>query len=212
VTLSGAATGTLTGTGAGNRVSLTFTPTAGTLTLTVSGSVTSAQLELGAFPTSHIPTTTAQVTRAADQCVVSNLADWYRADEFSIFASAVRTQLGSSAIYELERDTGNRVWNRSNFVGTSEQLVVVVGGVNQAVFAPPAALNHRSALAVKANAFAASLNGAAPLIDNSGSIPSGATILRIGASDGGARINGHIESLQYIPRALSDTELQRITA
>lgn len=48
VTLSGAATGTLTGTGADNRVSLTVTPTAGTLTLTVSGSVTKAQLELGA--------------------------------------------------------------------------------------------------------------------------------------------------------------------
>ncbi len=47
VTLSGTATGTLTGTGT-NRVSLTFTPTAGTLTLTVSGSVTKAQLELGA--------------------------------------------------------------------------------------------------------------------------------------------------------------------
>lgn len=48
VTLSGSATGTLTGTGADNRVSLTVTPTAGTLTLTVSGSVTKAQLELGA--------------------------------------------------------------------------------------------------------------------------------------------------------------------
>ena len=47
VTLSGTATGTLTGTGTG-RVSLTVTPTAGTLTLTVSGSVTKAQLELGA--------------------------------------------------------------------------------------------------------------------------------------------------------------------
>ncbi len=47
VTLSGTATGTLTGTGA-DRVSLTFTPTAGTLTLTVSGSVTKAQVELGA--------------------------------------------------------------------------------------------------------------------------------------------------------------------
>lgn len=46
VTLSGAATGTLTGTGT-DRVSLTFTPTAGTLTLTVSGSVTKAQVELG---------------------------------------------------------------------------------------------------------------------------------------------------------------------
>lgn len=47
VTLSGAATGTLTGNGT-DRVSLTFTPTTGTLTLTVSGSVTKAQLELGA--------------------------------------------------------------------------------------------------------------------------------------------------------------------
>jgi len=47
VTLSGTATGTLTGTGT-DRVSLTFTPTAGPLTLTVSGSVTKAQLELGA--------------------------------------------------------------------------------------------------------------------------------------------------------------------
>lgn len=48
VTLSGTATGTLTGTGTGNRVSLTVAPTAGTLTLTISGSVTKAQLELGA--------------------------------------------------------------------------------------------------------------------------------------------------------------------
>ncbi len=48
VTLSGAATGTLTGAGVNDRVSLTFTPTAGTLTLTVSGSVTKAQVELGA--------------------------------------------------------------------------------------------------------------------------------------------------------------------
>lgn len=47
VALSGAATGTLTGNGT-DRVSLTFTPTAGTLTLTVSGSVTKAQIELGA--------------------------------------------------------------------------------------------------------------------------------------------------------------------
>lgn len=46
-TLSGAATGTLTGNGT-DRVSLTFTPTSGTLTLTVSGSVTKAQIELGA--------------------------------------------------------------------------------------------------------------------------------------------------------------------
>lgn len=46
LTLSGVSTaGPLVGTGASDRVSLTFTPTAGSLTLTVSGSVLQAQLE-----------------------------------------------------------------------------------------------------------------------------------------------------------------------
>ena len=51
VTLSGTATGTLVGTGANNRVSLSFTPTAGTLTLTVTGSVTLAMLAFGTLTT-----------------------------------------------------------------------------------------------------------------------------------------------------------------
>lgn len=47
VTLSGTSTaGPLVGTGANNRVYLEFTPTAGTLTLTVSGTVLKAQLEV----------------------------------------------------------------------------------------------------------------------------------------------------------------------
>lgn len=69
VTLSGASTaGPLVGTGTGedNRVSVTFTPTAGTLTLTVSGTVSNAQMETGYNATSYIPTAGAQGDRAAD--------------------------------------------------------------------------------------------------------------------------------------------------
>jgi hypothetical protein len=59
VTLSGASTaGPLVGTGANDIVSLTFTPSAGSLTLTVSGTVNDAQLNAGA-------------TRGAYQNVVS---------------------------------------------------------------------------------------------------------------------------------------------
>jgi hypothetical protein len=73
ITLSGASTaGPLVGTGTGenNRVSLTFTPTAGTLTLTVSGTVTNADLEVGSTPSSHKPTSGSTVTRAADTITV----------------------------------------------------------------------------------------------------------------------------------------------
>jgi hypothetical protein len=54
VTLSGASTaGPLVGTGADDVVSLTFTPTAGNLTLTVSGTVNDAQLELGSVRSTY---------------------------------------------------------------------------------------------------------------------------------------------------------------
>jgi hypothetical protein len=46
------------------------------------------QLELGAFPTSYIPTTGAAATRAADVASISgsNFSSWYRQDEGTVFA------------------------------------------------------------------------------------------------------------------------------
>lgn len=75
VTLSGASTaGPLVGTGASNRVTLTFTPSAGSLTLTVAGSVTLAQCEPQAFASSYIPTAAATVTRQVESAKLSPLA------------------------------------------------------------------------------------------------------------------------------------------
>ncbi|HHP5355851.1 TPA: hypothetical protein ACSCXL_000294 [Aeromonas veronii] len=68
VSLSGAATGAITGTGAGNRVALTFTATAGNITLTITGVCNNGQLEALPFASSYIPTNGAAVTRAADVC------------------------------------------------------------------------------------------------------------------------------------------------
>lgn len=96
ITLTGSSTaGPLVGTGDGenNRVSLTFTPTAGTLTLTVSGNVVNAQLEAGVMKTSYIPTTSTQVTRAVDSASLLNdsFSSWFNYGEFSLYAEFVLT-------------------------------------------------------------------------------------------------------------------------
>jgi hypothetical protein len=102
ITLSGTFAGTLVGTGATNRVSLTFTPTAGSLVLTVSGTCTNGQLEAGAYPTSYIPTTTIAVQRDAD---VINRDD--------IYTNNLITDAGGTWFVDLInnvsvlRDTGN---------------------------------------------------------------------------------------------------------
>ncbi|SMP00072.1 hypothetical protein SAMN06265173_1702 [Thalassovita litoralis] len=66
ITLSGAATGSLSGTGVADLVSLTYTPSAGSLTLTISGDVRMVNNEPGLIPTSRIITTVSPATRAAD--------------------------------------------------------------------------------------------------------------------------------------------------
>jgi len=98
VTLSGTATATVVGSGAyPSRKTLTFTTTAGTLTLTVTGSVTLAQLEVGAYASSYIPTVASQVTRAVDSATLSgsNFTQWYnQSGQGTLVADVDTTEAG----------------------------------------------------------------------------------------------------------------------
>jgi hypothetical protein len=99
IVLSGVHVATVTGTGAyPTRTTLTFTPTAGSLILTVTGSVTQAQLEAGSFPTSYIPTTTASVVRSADVCSItgSDFTGMYNGTEGTVLISASLPKLGGN--------------------------------------------------------------------------------------------------------------------
>lgn len=96
VTLSGAFSGSLVGTGTNNRVSLTFTPTAGNLTLTVNGSVTNWQLEAGSNATSYIPTVSGSVTRNADFISKSGISNLIGQTEGTMYWEGFLTRNSST--------------------------------------------------------------------------------------------------------------------
>lgn len=122
ITLSGASTaGPLVGTGVNDRVSLTFTPTAGSLTLTVSGSVTKGQLNLGptALPyqrnNSHLGgvATGASTdlhwleTDGVDDGMVTGSIDFTGTDKVSVFAGVRKlSDAGQSVVVDLSTSPG----------------------------------------------------------------------------------------------------------
>jgi hypothetical protein len=121
VTLSGVSTaGPLVGTGTGenNRVNLTFTPTAGTLTLTVSGTVTNAQLEAGATPSSYIPTAGATATRAAETLTVPAANLPYDSTNMSIQMDGKMTYADTGVQYEVQQYRW-RLVESNNLISTS---------------------------------------------------------------------------------------------
>lgn len=84
ITLSGAHSATVVGVGAfPSRRTLTFTPGIGLLLLTVSGTVQFAQLEVGSFATSFIPTGGILASRSADVATMTgaNFSAWYNQSE-----------------------------------------------------------------------------------------------------------------------------------
>ena len=117
LTLTGTATdGPLVGAGTGenNRVSLTFTPTAGTLTVTVSGTVTNAQLELGSVPSSVIATAGSTVTRPAQTLEIA-------AADMPTYTGALSIQMQGSMTYADNAAASQQTFARwytdaSNFI------------------------------------------------------------------------------------------------
>lgn len=124
VTLTGASTaGPLVGTGANQRVTLLFTPTAGTLTLTVSGSVSFAQLEAGAFASSYIPTYGSAVTRNGD-ILLYPVAGNIPLTEGTFYAQVTKS-VDTAVVNSIVLGTG----------GTSGQYLIATGGSTTLAFA-----------------------------------------------------------------------------
>jgi hypothetical protein len=193
IVLSGAHSATVTGTGPyPARTTLTFTPSIGTLTLTVTGTVQFANLELGSFATSFIPTAASQVTRNADVATMTgtNFSDWYNASEgaWSItFDSTIPASDDNTTICSFYYDANYRILN---YLASTNSLALYVKNAGSATglstsggYLPNTVINISSAY--KTNSFAIAVNGATPVASGSGTLPSTTPIaLSIGSAYG----------------------------
>lgn len=125
VTLSGTSTaGPLVGTGAANRVSLTFTPTGGTLTLTVTGSVEQAQLEARFVATAYTPTTTQPITNYMPQLMsaAANVARFdhnpLTGESLGLLVEEQRTNLHTNS-----EDFSTNAWPKSGCAVIANQAI-----------------------------------------------------------------------------------------
>jgi hypothetical protein len=214
VTLTGASTaGPLVGTGANNRVTLTFTPLAAPLVLTVTGSVTTAQLEAGAFATSPIITTGAAGTRGADDPVLNPLAF---SQPFTIAAEwdlPLAASVGVQNIANWTNATGFLRRIRAGLSTTAFQLNndSNVNDVNITAAGPTAAGVGRAALRAQTNNAAAALNGTLLGSDTSCDIAT-MTILRVGSNATAEPLNGYVRRIRVLPTAATDAQLQSLSA
>lgn len=188
--------------------------------------ISAAQLEVGALPTSYIPTTTAQVTRAADVCSVDNLSPWYRADEFTALVEFTRgtsfVQSGGGSLSPRIVSFGTnsegimqlRAFSSANleWVGPS---VSGVGMYADAGTWSSSAASNKVGVAYKSMSTAAiSVNGGTVGLDSTVPAYLGISLMAIGRNTTSdlAPLNGHIRRIRYIPRRVSDTELRALTA
>ena len=227
VVLSGVAVATVTGTGAyPTRTTLTFTPTAGSLILTVTGSVTQAQLEAGSFPTSYIPTTTASVIRSADVCSISGSAfsGFYNPLEGSFATSQIFNAPASSTIGQVVFDVNDTTTlNRTRPSRTATTgfcvLANTVGGIADVNIngstAITAGVVTKFAGCMKANDFTIYLNNVSQGVDTAATMQSSPTTFTIGDVSQGqptkAPINGTISSIRYYRKRLANAKLASLT-
>lgn len=176
-----------------------------------------AQLEAGAFATSYIPTGASTVTRSADVASVATSAFPYSATEGTLVANF--SYLGGSSILGGNRAavTLREAANSNIYIYNGGGVVsayCVLAGVDQAYLTRSAVLDGvqtKMAFAFKANDFATSQDGGAVATDTSGSLPV-PTIMGIGSNGVNSLfVSGHIRQITYIPRRLTNAELQART-
>lgn len=193
----------------------------GVITSTANGTngilVWGGQLEAGTFPTSYIPTVASQVTRTGDFSLISdpNFTPWYNQSEGSLFVDAesfgATTLIARSSVLS----DGTLANLMQTYAGPTGWAVGGdASGVSQfnlgffSTYTPN--VPAKFAFAFRNNDFVATVNGATPVADTSGTVPI-VSQFNIGSLPAGNQFNGRIRRIVFYPTRLTNAQLQALT-
>ena len=179
-----------------------------------------AQLETGSFPTSYIPTTTGTVARSADVCSITS-------DAFTGMFNQ------SAGTFESKAMIANLIGNLRGITqiddGTNANILRHIYGLSDGGFRSLIRANsdtittlsttlgaastiQKRAIAYEGTSFASVTNGGT-VSTATRTMPVNLSTLRIGnIAEGSFYLSGHIASIRYYKKRLSDAKLQSITA
>ena len=173
------------------------------------------QIELGSFPTSYIPTTTAAVTRSADVCQITgtdfsgfyNQTEGSFAAEYDVFNTTI---LNVIAQIDDSTNTNRFYFAGSRATGFNGFSVIgsVAGGNDFSVATVTPNSLTKIAVGLKAQNYQA-YSGAFSISDSVQGLPN-ATLnrMQIGQRTGDFFLNGHIARLRYYPVRIPNATLQ----
>jgi hypothetical protein len=218
VVLSGAHSATVVGVGAyPARTTLAFTPSAGLLVLTVTGTVQFANLELGAFATSFIPTDGTTKTRNADVATMTgtNFSDWYNQTEGAFYVSASSLVISASPAVSSRPLTASDGTTSNALEISISSVTALIQGYASTVFQGSSNVSgtytggvvYPQAAGYKINSVVCALNGTLGSVDTAFTIPT-VNRLRIGAGRAATAFhNGHIQKIMYWPQRITNAEV-----
>ena len=176
-----------------------------------------AQLEEGSFPTSYIPTSGSQSTRSPDIASIPVSAFGYNQEAGTVVVEVDSMKAGVSqrllSIYDPADPNNNRtdlLKNGNHFL----QHFTNDGGVNQTNHAVSVLglTSLKVAATIALDDYSMCVNGGTVVAETDGTptVPRVDTF-RLGGGLS-SPLNGHIKSLKYFPRRLTDAQLQELTS
>ena len=219
VVLSGAYSATVRGSGAYPYfTTLSFTATVGTLTLTVTGTIEFANLEVGTSATSWIPTTTVRAVRSADVCTIrgTDFNGMWNATEGTLYASFYlyrSPMLGGivtagRAGTQAGRIEIGRVGTTRGTFNITDDANVNVTHLNSTVLA---FVKHKSALAYRQNDVCGIFNTSAPFLSTTATLGTQNELIIGNLNSINRPNNAPIDSIRVYRKRLPLAKLQGLT-